>query len=152
MLKVVNDQLKREGDMLKNELEGEKGSVRSLLEDNHKLGKSIGHAQADLEKALFECKMLKDQRDLARNELRQVSEEKRMAIDNMKEELQMQKSISAASVAERERALQAMQKASDDAALMKFELAQLAHECVRIDPHHPITVRHHDMLRKMPEY
>jgi len=43
-------------------------------------------------------------------------------------------------------------QASDDAALMKFELAQLAHEAVHIDPHHPITIKHHEMLRKMPDY
>ena len=46
----------------------------------------------------------------------------------------------------------ALVQASDDAALMKFELAQLAHEAVQIDAYHPITIKHHELLRKMPEY
>jgi len=152
MLKVVREQMKRENETLKAELDGEKSSVRSLLEDNHKLGKSLAHAQDDLEKALFECKMLKDQRDGARAEAKQAFEEKRMAVEHISEELRAQKEITAVTLMEKERALAAMQKASDDAALMKFELAQLAHEAVHIDPHHPITIKHHEMLRKMPDY
>ena len=45
-----------------------------------------------------------------------------------------------------------MQKASDDAALMKFELATLAHEAVQIDAYHPITMKHHELLRRIPDY
>ena len=43
-------------------------------------------------------------------------------------------------------------QASDDAALMKFELATLTHEAVQIDAYHPITIKHHELLRRMPEY
>lgn len=151
-LKVVREQQKRETDTLKVELDGERTSIRGLLEDNHKLGKSLQQAQEDLEKALFECKMLKDQRDDARADAKQCNEEKRVAVTSLSAELKGQKEITAATLMEKERALAAMQKASDDAALMKFELATLAHEAVQIDPYHPITNKHHDLLRKMPEY
>lgn len=151
-LKVVREQMKRESDTLKVEVEGERNSVRGLLEDNHKLGKSLQQAQDDLEKALFECKMLKDQRDDARGEAKQAVEEKRVAVTAISAELKGQKEITAATLMDKERALASMQKASDDAALMKFELATLAHEAVQIDPYHPITIKYHELLHKMPEY
>jgi len=151
-LKVVKEQQKREIETLKGELSAEKDSVRNLLEDNHKLGKSLQQAQEDLERALFECKMLKDQRDDSRAEAKQAVEEKRNAIAQMSEELKAQKEITAVSLMEKERALAGMQKASDDAALMKFELANLAHESVQIDAYHPITHKHHELLRRMPDY